>query len=134
MAASNKKREISCEKSSPTLRSKSSKFLRSNHAGATISTFTKSGSGVFTEALTAAYKAGQNSQYGIPVDCIVSALASILEDMRTFGNDANEAIQKGEQNQAIGALLYLEEMLPAAQALYKAALTLHRLPRKGGAQ
>jgi hypothetical protein len=87
-----------------------------------------------SEALTAAYKAGQNSQYGIPVDCIISALASILKDISTFGEEANDAIQKGEQNQAIGALLYLEEMLPAAQALYKAALTLHRLPRKGGAQ
>ena len=49
-------------------------------------------------------------------------------------DEAVDAIAQGNQNQAIGTLLYLEDTLPAAQALYKAALTLHRLPRKGGAQ
>jgi hypothetical protein len=43
-------------------------------------------------------------------------------------------MRNGYQNQAIGTILSLERILPTAQALYTAALALHRLPRKGGAQ
>ncbi len=65
---------------------------------------------------------------------LLKVLASTLDDAARYADEASQAIDIGEQNQAIGALLYLDDLLPTAQALYKALLTLHRLPRKGGAQ
>jgi len=40
-----------------------------------------------------------------------------------------QAIQQGEQNQAIGAILDLEKDLEDALALYRAAIALHRAGR-----
>ena len=70
-----------------------------------------------------------------------AAIQSLLEVLNGFLTDASElsetaveAIESGQLNQAIGTILDLEQMLPAAQALYTTVIVLHRLPRKGGAQ
>ena len=69
-----------------------------------------------------------------PIKPLLQVLAGTLADASQYADEASMAMAHGEQNQAIGTLLYLDDLLPTAQALYKAALTLHRLPRKGGAQ
>jgi hypothetical protein len=69
-----------------------------------------------------------------PIRPLLQVLASTLADASQYADEASMAIAQGEQNQAIGVLLYLDDILPTAQALYRAAVTLHRLPRKGGAQ
>jgi hypothetical protein len=69
-----------------------------------------------------------------PIKPLLEALASVLYEAVIAAAEAADAIAKGNQNQAIGTLLDLEHRLPTAQALYNAALALHRLPRKGGAQ
>jgi hypothetical protein len=61
-------------------------------------------------------------------------LAATLEDAALYADEAFEACEQGKKNEAIGTLLSIEELLPTAQALYKVIFTLHRLPRKGGAQ
>ncbi len=43
--------------------------------------------------------------------------------------EGHKAMEAGEQNQAIGSILYLENMLGEATALYNAALALHRTKR-----
>jgi hypothetical protein len=69
-----------------------------------------------------------------PIRPLLQVLASTLDDAARYAMAASVAMKTNQQNQAIGTLLYLDELLPTAQALYKAALTLHRLPKKGGAQ
>lgn len=65
---------------------------------------------------------------------LLESLALVLYDAQVAADHAVAAINQGDQNQAIGWILDLEDRLPTAQALYKAAIALHRLPRKGGAQ
>ena len=43
-----------------------------------------------------------------------------------LAGQAHEAMQAGEQNQAIGTILDFDRLLPEAQALYNAAIALHR--------
>ena len=69
-----------------------------------------------------------------PIKPLLKSLASVLYEAQVTADEAADAIRLGHQNQAIGTILDLEHRLPTAQALYNAALTLHRLPRKGGAQ
>jgi hypothetical protein len=69
-----------------------------------------------------------------PINLLLQVLSGTLADASQYADDASMAMAHDEQNQAIGTLLYLDDLLPTAQALYKAALTFHRLPRKGGAQ
>ncbi len=69
-----------------------------------------------------------------PIKPLLEALAIVLYEATVSAKYALEAIEQNKQNQAIGTLLDLEHRLPTAQALYNAALALHRLPRKGGAQ
>jgi hypothetical protein len=68
---------------------------------------------------------------------LLDALETVLCEAHDSAAQAVSAMAQGHRNQAIGILLDLEQRLPAAQALYTAALTMHRLnrlPRKGGAQ
>ena len=69
-----------------------------------------------------------------PVKPLLKVLASTLDDAARYADEACSACDRGKHNEAIGTLLSIEELLPTAQALYRAVLTLHRLPRKGGAQ
>ena len=69
-----------------------------------------------------------------PIRPLLEALASVLYEAQVSADHAAAAMAQDQQNQAIGTILDLEQRLPAAQALYTAALTLHRLPRKGGVQ
>jgi hypothetical protein len=69
-----------------------------------------------------------------PIKPLLDSLALVLYEAQVASDHAVAAIGQGAQNEAIGWILDLEERLPAALALYKAAITLHRLPRKGGAQ
>jgi hypothetical protein len=68
-----------------------------------------------------------------PLKPLLQVLARTLDDAARYADEACLAIDLGEKNQAIGTLLYIEDLLPTAQALYKVILTLHRLPPKGGA-
>jgi hypothetical protein len=70
----------------------------------------------------------------VAIKSLLEVLNGILIDASELSESAVEAVECGNRNQAIGTILDLEQRLPAAQALYTAALTLHRLPRKGGAQ
>lgn len=56
----------------------------------------------------------------------LAALTQRLTEAAELAKQANEAIAQGEQNQAIGTILDFDRMLPEAQALYNAAMALHR--------
>jgi hypothetical protein len=69
-----------------------------------------------------------------PIKPLLRTLATTLADAAQYADEGYEAMRNGNQNQAIGTIIYLEHLLPTAQALYTSAIALHRLPRKGGAQ
>jgi hypothetical protein len=56
----------------------------------------------------------------------LAALTQRLTKATALAQEAQEALAQGEQNQAIGTILDFEYLLPEAQALYNAAITLHR--------
>jgi hypothetical protein len=60
----------------------------------------------------------------------IHALSQLLEDAMLRSCEAGEAINQGEQNQAIGGLLDLDQKLQDALALYRAAVALHRTGRQ----
>ena len=60
----------------------------------------------------------------------IEALDQMLADMATRVAEAYQAIEAGEQNQAVGTILGLDQELEDALALYRAAIALH----KGGRQ
>jgi hypothetical protein len=59
----------------------------------------------------------------------IEALGELLEKALTRTAEADAAIRQGEQNQAIGAMLDLDQDLEYALALYRAAIALHRAGR-----
>jgi hypothetical protein len=59
----------------------------------------------------------------------IEAMRQILTDAVIRASEAFQAIQAGEQNQAIGAMLGLDRALEDALALYRAAVALHRTGR-----
>ena len=59
----------------------------------------------------------------------LEALGNMLDIAAVRVEEAEEAIRQGEQNQAIGSILGLEEHLQNALALYRAAIALHRTGR-----
>jgi surface antigen len=59
----------------------------------------------------------------------IEALRQHLTDSAVIVSEAFQAIETGEQNQSIGAMLDLDERLEAALALYRAAVALHRTGR-----
>jgi hypothetical protein len=69
-------------------------------------------------------------------DLAKKAIAANIEAMRQHlvdcvlkASEAFQAIQAGEQNQAVGVMLDLDRDLEDALALYRAAIALHRAGR-----
>lgn len=56
----------------------------------------------------------------------LAALTQRLTQAAALAKEAHEAMQAGEQNQAIGTVIDFDHLLPEAQALYNAAIALHR--------
>lgn len=56
----------------------------------------------------------------------LAALTQRLSQAAGLAGQAHEAMQAGEQNQAIGTIIDFDRLLPEAQALYNAAVALHR--------
>ena len=56
----------------------------------------------------------------------IEALRAQLSDCFLLSSEAFQAIQQGEQNQAIGTILDFDRKLGDALALYRAAVALHR--------
>ena len=67
-----------------------------------------------------------NKAYTPAIKANIEALARLLENAASQAKEAAEAIEYGERNLAIGCIIDLEHILPAAQALYGAAIALHR--------
>ncbi len=60
------------------------------------------------------------------IEATLAALAESLQKAATQAAEAAEAMRGGKQNLAIGTALDLEKLLPEANALYTAAVTMHR--------
>lgn len=56
----------------------------------------------------------------------LAALAQRLEEATAYAREASSAMANRQRNLAIGTVRIIEEMLPEAQALFSAALALHR--------
>ena len=56
----------------------------------------------------------------------LAALTQRLTEAADLAKQASAAMAQGEQNQAIGTILDFDRVLPEAQALYNAAMALHR--------
>jgi hypothetical protein len=56
----------------------------------------------------------------------LAALSQRLTEAAELAKQAHEAMAQGEQNQAIGTVIDFGRLLPEAQALYNAAIALHR--------
>lgn len=56
----------------------------------------------------------------------IEAMSQMLNQAASLAEEAKTAMAASEQNQAIGTILPLEELLANAAALYKAALALHQ--------
>lgn len=56
----------------------------------------------------------------------LAALSQRLTEAAALAEQAHTAMTQGEQNQAIGTILDLDRLLPETQALYAAAVALHR--------
>ena len=56
----------------------------------------------------------------------LSALSQRLAQAADSAKQATDAMSQGQQNMAIGTILQLETILPEAQALFNAAIALHR--------
>jgi hypothetical protein len=68
-----------------------------------------------------------NHQHTATIAANIHTLAALLRQAAERAEEASAAAGAGERNQAIGAIMGLEELLDGAQALHGAALTLHRL-------
>lgn len=68
-----------------------------------------------------------NGLYDLALEGVLNALASNTHQIATLGNDARRAIGGRRQNEAIGAVLQMQQHVQAAQSLIDAALALHRL-------
>lgn len=56
----------------------------------------------------------------------LAALTQRLTQAAALAQESQEAMAQGEQNQAIGTIIDFDRMLSEAQALYNAAIALHR--------
>ena len=56
----------------------------------------------------------------------LAALSQRLTEAAVLAEQAHTAMTQGEQNQAIGTILDFDRLLPETQALYSAAVALHR--------
>jgi hypothetical protein len=70
------------------------------------------------------------------IDANLVLLAEKLSEAFITARDAQEAMDDGDRNRAIGTLLPLEQELKLATALLETIFTLHRMPqsRTGGAR
>lgn len=59
----------------------------------------------------------------------IEAMRQLLADAVITASKGFQAIQQGEQNQAIGSILDLDKTLEDALALYRATVALHRAGR-----
>jgi hypothetical protein len=59
----------------------------------------------------------------------LAALSERLTEAAALAKEAQEAMQDGNQNLAIGTVLDFEKRLPEAQALFAAAMALHQSSR-----
>ncbi len=57
----------------------------------------------------------------------LAALTQRLTQAAELAKEAHAAMERGEQNMAIGTIVDFDRMLPEAQALYNAAIALHRV-------
>ncbi len=67
-----------------------------------------------------------NAIYKNAIAANIAALAQRLSDAAALAEEATTAMEDGNQNQAIGTILEFEQLLPEAQALFNAAIALHR--------
>lgn len=56
----------------------------------------------------------------------LAALSERLSEAAAMAKEAQEAMEQDNQNLAIGTVLDFEKRLPEAQALFAAAMALHR--------
>ena len=56
----------------------------------------------------------------------LAALSQRLTEAAALAEQAHAAMAQGEQNQAIGTIIDFDRLLPETQALYAAAMALHR--------
>ncbi len=56
----------------------------------------------------------------------LAALSQRLTEAAHLAEEAHAAMTQGEQNQAIGTIIDFDRLLPETQALYAAAVALHR--------
>ena len=56
----------------------------------------------------------------------LAALSERLSEAAALAKEAQEAMEQDNQNLAIGTVLDFEKRLPEAQALFAAAMALHR--------
>lgn len=59
----------------------------------------------------------------------IEAMRDILVQAVVTASEGVQAITKGDQNQAIGAIIDIDRELEYALALYRAAIALHRAGR-----
>ncbi len=59
-------------------------------------------------------------------DSNLAELTQRLTQAAELAKEAHAAMERGEQNMAIGTIVDFDRMLPEAQALYNAAIALHR--------
>ncbi len=71
----------------------------------------------------------QKTTTQIAIGANLAALCENLAKAAEYALEGHKAMEAGEQNQAIGSILYLETMLGEATALYNAAIALHRTQR-----
>lgn len=56
----------------------------------------------------------------------LEGLTQRLTEMAALAKEATEAMNKGEQNLAIGTILGFENQIPEVEALFKTAMLMHR--------
>jgi len=56
----------------------------------------------------------------------LAAMSERLAEAATLAKKAQEAMEQNNQNLAIGTVLSFKQRLPEAQALFNAAMALHR--------
>ena len=64
------------------------------------------------------------------ISVILQSLRSRLTEAAELSSQAFEAIEQGEQNQAIGTIIGFEQTLPEIKALYDTIMILHRNSNK----
>lgn len=66
------------------------------------------------------------------IHAYVAVLTLRLQQAETWAVEAGAALTAGQRNLAIGTVLPLERILPECDALFRAALILHRMEPQSG--